>query len=131
MDHKGNLMIGDRQVFQEHYRLALAFAMSAALLLSGSTPAHAEATPEWTRVGAIRSLTAEQAAERRPVHVRGVVTVLSGWKSSFFLQDGSAGISVNRSSDAPELHQGQEVEIRGVTRSDDFPAIQSDPSKST
>jgi Resolvase, N terminal domain len=51
-----------------------------------------------TTVRAIRSLSPVQAAQARPVRIRGVVTVVSGWKSSFFFQDASFGISVDRTN---------------------------------
>jgi diguanylate cyclase (GGDEF)-like protein len=70
---------------------------------------------ELTTVRSVRALTPEQARQARPVRLRGVVTVLSGWKSSFFFQDATAGISVNRSNDSPAVQSGQQVEIRGVT----------------
>jgi diguanylate cyclase (GGDEF)-like protein len=106
-------MRADRQVTQicSAIRLILG-ALLCALVASHCT---AQQAAPLTQISAIRSLTAEQAREARPVHLRGVVTVLSGWKNSFFFQDESAGISVNRTSNSPELHQGQEVEVSGVT----------------
>jgi GGDEF domain-containing protein len=68
-----------------------------------------------TSVRQIRSLSSAQAAQALPVRLRGVVTVLSGWKSSFFLQDATSGISVDRTGNAPQLQPGQLVEIHGVT----------------
>jgi len=68
-----------------------------------------------TTVRDVRALNPDQAGQARPVRLRGVVTVLSGWKSSFFFQDATAGISVDRTSDSPELQSGQSVEIQGVT----------------
>jgi PAS domain S-box-containing protein len=66
-----------------------------------------------TTVRQVRSLSSEQAKQAQPVHVRGLVMVLSGWKNSFFLQDASGGISVDRQDASPELHSGDEVEITG------------------
>jgi len=65
---------------------------------------------ELTTVREVRALTPDQASEARPVRLKGVVTVLSGWKSSFFFQDSTSGISVNRLSDSPPLQPGQEVD---------------------
>jgi diguanylate cyclase (GGDEF)-like protein len=70
---------------------------------------------ELTEVREIRALTPQQAAQARPVRLRGIVTVPSGWKNSFFFQDGTAGISVDRSQASPQVQPGQLVEIRGVT----------------
>lgn len=88
----------------------LIFAIAAlSMRLSGQTPR------ELTTVRAIRALTPDQARQARPVRLRGVVTVLSGWKSSFFFQDATQGISVDRTNDSPQLLPGQSVEIQGVT----------------
>jgi len=42
------------------------------------------------------------------------VTALSGWKTSFFLQDATGAISVDR-EDAAEVHAGDEVELTGIS----------------
>jgi PAS domain S-box-containing protein len=88
---------------------------SLALLLAAVCPfrALAAATPLSTAAG-IRALSPDQAAAGVPVHLKGVVTALSGWKNSFFFQDSTAGISVDRLDDAP-VHSGETVEIEGVT----------------
>ena len=71
--------------------------------------------PALTKASAVRALTSDQARQARPVRLRGVVTVLSGWKSSFFFQDATSGISVDRSIDTPSVEAGQLVEIEGTT----------------
>jgi len=78
-------------------------------------PLQCQNSHELTTVREVRALAPNQASEARPVSLKGVVTVLSGWKSSFFFQDSTSGISVNRLSDSPPLQAGQEVELRGVT----------------
>jgi signal transduction histidine kinase len=83
--------------------------------LSGTSAVHAQDPPPVTTVSEVRALTPEQAGRKLPVRLRGVVTVLSGWRSSFFFQDATAGISVDRTTDSPQLAAGQEVEISGVT----------------
>jgi diguanylate cyclase (GGDEF)-like protein len=70
--------------------------------------------PALTRVGAIRILTPDQARQARPVRLTGIVTALSGWKNSFFLQDFSAGISVDRTDNA-DVKAGDLVELTGVS----------------
>jgi diguanylate cyclase (GGDEF)-like protein len=86
--------------------------------------AYGESGEAMTRVSAIRSLSAEEAGAKRRVHLRGVVTVVSGWKNSFFFEDAgggsSSGISINRESPTPAVHPGQEVEIVGVTSAGRF-----------
>jgi diguanylate cyclase (GGDEF)-like protein len=86
-------------------------------ILVAGTPQRLLAQPfrELTKVHDVRVLSSDEARQGRPVRLRGVVTVVSGWKFSFFLQDATSGISVERSSDLPELKPGQMVEVRGVT----------------
>lgn len=75
------------------------------------------------RCADVRALTREQAAEQRPVEVRGVVTfVFNEDANSFVMQDATEGIYVARRSsgqDPPELvgelRLGAEVTVRGVT----------------
>ncbi len=68
-----------------------------------------------TTVQAIRSLSPDTAAAHVPVHVRGVVTTLSGWKNSFFLQDSTMGISVDRSDGKSDVKAGDVVEVSGTS----------------
>ena len=82
----------------------------AALLLPSS--ASASALPYRT-AAEIRALSADQARLGHEIQVRGVVTNLSGWKNSFFFQDATAGISVDRLDTSPEVRPGDEVEIDG------------------
>jgi PAS domain S-box-containing protein len=63
----------------------------------------------------VRELTPAEAARGIPVRVRGVVTTSSGWKNSFFLQDSTAGISVNLKDQASRWHSGDLVDLEGVT----------------
>jgi diguanylate cyclase (GGDEF)-like protein len=86
--------------------------MAVMMLPVGMTaqPAHV-----LTAASQIRRMGEEQAAKGVAVHLRGVVTVPSGWKSSFFFQDGSSGISIDRAASEPAVKQGDEVEIDGVT----------------
>lgn len=67
-----------------------------------------------TRVQDIRELASEEAAKARPVKLKGVVLALSGWKNSFFLQDTSGGISVDR-TDSADVRAGDAVEVTGVS----------------
>ena len=73
---------------------------------------------QWSELSAIRqirNLSTEQASTNRRVRLRGIVTAVSGWKTSFFLQDPTSGISVDRFDGGPEVEAGQLVEILGVT----------------
>ena len=82
--------------------------------------------PPLTRIAEIRSLTREEAAEQRPVVVRGVVNYSGRGRSDFIIEDGSDGCFVSmESSEAPlsvdqikvvnSLEVGMLVEVRGVT----------------
>ena len=73
-----------------------------------------QATGTLSSVASIRHLTPEQATQKVPVHLVGVVTALSGFGQSFFVQDGTAGIAVDR-TDTLEVHVGDQVEITGVS----------------
>ena len=72
-------------------------------------------TAEITTIRAVRSLDSDAAGQGRPVRLRGVVTVLSGWKNSFFFQDKTSGISVDRIGDDTKVESGDLVEIGGRT----------------
>jgi len=67
-----------------------------------------------TTVRQIRALTPDQAREARPVRLNGVVTAFSGWRNSFFIQDATGGISVDR-TDHADVHLGDRVELIGVS----------------
>ncbi len=62
----------------------------------------------------VRQLTPEDAALAHPVHLSGVITAFSGYRNSFFLQDQTAGISVDR-TDFADAHVGDRVEVTGVS----------------
>jgi signal transduction histidine kinase/CheY-like chemotaxis protein len=94
-------------------RLTIAIPLVAICLTSEGI--WGEARQDLTSVSDIRALTLEQAQQGREVHLRGVVTARSGYESSFFVQDRTAGISVAWTNKLPEVRAGQLVEIRGVT----------------
>ena len=99
---------------------ALRFVIAALLYLA--SPAHsldsqAPLRPEkpLSSVGDIQSLSPERAASGVTVRIKGVVSVLSGWKDSFFLQEETEGIAVNRADGGPELEPGDIVLVDGTT----------------
>ena len=67
-----------------------------------------------TLVKEIRSLSPAETARGSHLQLKGVVTALSGWKNSFFVQDATGGISVDR-KDTADVRAGDEVEIDGVS----------------
>jgi signal transduction histidine kinase len=80
-----------------------------------------------TNAGDVLSLSAEQAASRMPISVRGVVTVAeAGWGARFFLQDSTGGIFVgNRSGPRPE--PGDLLEVSGFSSPGAFAPTVIDP----
>ncbi len=68
-----------------------------------------------TTVARIRALSKDQAARHLPVRLRGVVTVLPGWQDSFFVQDATGGIAVDRAEHGIALHAGDLVEVTGTS----------------
>jgi len=68
----------------------------------------------------VRELPSEKARLRHPIHVRGVVTYADKTQNDLFIQDSTAGIYVDYSQLAQQLHSGQYVEITGVSGTGDF-----------
>ncbi len=70
---------------------------------------------ELRTAAAVRALTAEQAPKQMPVRLRGVVTFFNEKLYSRFIQDETAGIYLQASTNTPLLFPGQLVEVAGVT----------------
>jgi PAS domain S-box-containing protein len=80
-----------------------------------------------TTIQQVRGLPPEEAERGLPVHLRGTVLLLSGWKNSFFFSDGSVAVSIDRNDTLPEVQSGDEVEVFGKTSAGRFaPIIVSD-----
>ena len=69
--------------------------------------------PYLEKVRQVRQLSSAEAERLIPVRLTGVVTDLSGYKNSFFFQDKTGGISVDR-TDSADVHAGDRVEIVGT-----------------
>jgi len=67
-----------------------------------------------TQVSHVRGLSLELASGALPVKLTGIVTDLSGYHNSFFLQDSTSGISVDRAEKA-EVRVGDRVEVTGTS----------------
>ena len=107
-------------------RLRMRAVHMVLLLVAGGVFARAT-QHELTTVKAIHALTPSEASQRLAVHLRGQVTVISTYKSSFFFKDGTGGISVERDTSLPKLHSGDRVELRGVTDASLFaPVVKSE-----
>lgn len=65
-------------------------------------------------ISQVRNLNPEQAARNVPVRLTGVVTAMPGYKNSFFVQDDTAGISVDR-TDHADVHPGDRVQLTGTS----------------
>jgi signal transduction histidine kinase len=97
--------------------LMLFFAWIAQAAPSATSPTTAPDPTELTTAAAVRQLTPEQAAQKRPVRIRGVVTYLSGVPQLLFVQDATGGVCVAgpRERDVRPIRPGTSVEIEGVT----------------
>ena len=74
-----------------------------------------EATAILTRVSAVRELSADKAARKLPVRLRGVVTYYNPTLADFFLQDDSGGIYIDQLKTPVNLRPGMTVEVSGTT----------------
>jgi PAS domain S-box-containing protein len=87
---------------------------AAAVLLFAFPAAKAQERKAPTSIKAIRSLSPADAGRGNRLQLKGVVTALSGWRNSFFVQDATGGVSVDR-KDIVDVHAGDEVEVDGIT----------------
>jgi signal transduction histidine kinase len=89
-----------------------------------SFPVRAQPAGEELRTAAaVRGLTVEQAQQRTPVRLRGVVTFFDASLYSRFLQDDTAGIYLRESTNTPTLLPGQLVEVEGMTSPGEYAPI--------
>jgi diguanylate cyclase (GGDEF)-like protein len=116
-EHGMNPGHSDSRESHRHTRLHLRLSSVLMILLSAIYCSIAVAQPvqELHTVRQLKALSAEQAGLNMPVRLRGTVTVLSGWKSAFFLEDATGGISIEPGENSPSLRAGDIVEVRGVT----------------
>ena len=108
---------------------ASALAVGSWLLLlaaSGTAPVGGKSPPPAKALqtaSEIRELTPEQAAQGRPVLLRGVVTFWDQSLFSRFVQDGTAGIYIQEMTNMPPVAQGQMVEVQGVTSPGEYAPV--------
>lgn len=107
----GLTTLGARAETAAHPLLA---AAPASQLHRKQTPIATGFSPILTQVKLVRQLSPEQAAHSVPVRLTGAVMDLSGWKNSFFFQDASGGISIDR-TDTADVHVGDQVEVIGTS----------------
>ena len=92
------------------------------------TAAAAEDLPLLTSVAAIRHLSAEEAARRYPVKVRGVVTYYDASWRLLFIQEASNGIFVHASDLEESFETGELVEVSGWSGPGEFAPEIDQPS---
>jgi hypothetical protein len=107
--------------------------LATALLLSAGSVGAAAAPPRdqppLTEVRQIRTLSAEEAALGRPVHLRGTVTYyhyLQEW-NPLFVQDATGGIYIQLGAGDAHVEPGDEVEVDGLTGPGRFAPLVVDP----
>jgi signal transduction histidine kinase len=81
------------------------------------------ATEELRTVAAVRGLTVQQAQQRMPVRLRGVVTFFDATLYSRFIQDETAGIYLRDFTNPELLEPGQLVEVEGVSSPGEYAPI--------
>ncbi|HYK90653.1 MAG TPA: OB-fold nucleic acid binding domain-containing protein, partial [Acidobacteriota bacterium] len=102
------------------------FVRAAAWMLAASCfsdPSYAwtqERLPLLSEVAQVRRLTAEEARQKYPVHLRGVLTYYMPELGVTFFQDSTAGIYIKVEGVAPQASAGDLVEVDGVTGPGDF-----------
>ena len=84
------------------------------------TPAGGE---ELTTAAAVRGLTVKQAQQPMRVHLRGVVTFFDEGLYKRFIQDDTAGIYLQASTNTPPLIPGQVVDVEGVSSPGEYAPI--------
>ncbi len=84
--------------------------------------------PLLTNVAAIRNLSADEAARRYPVKVRGVVTYYDASWRLLFIQEDRDGIFVHASELADEFSVGELVEVTGWSGPGEFAPEIDQPS---
>jgi PAS domain S-box-containing protein len=80
--------------------------------------------PTLTHVEQIRRMSVEEAGRGYPVRIRAVVTYYNWGADDLFIQDSTAGIWVSPGQTKLALHQGESVEVEGISGVGDLaPAI--------
>lgn len=100
---------------------------SLMVLLAGSVAIAAKPRPSITTAAGVRALTAAQANQKYPVHLRAVVTYFDRAAPEFFVQDETGGIWINWTPDLPEPHAGDLIDLEGTTTQIDFAPDIADP----
>jgi signal transduction histidine kinase len=78
---------------------------------------------EYDTIAGVRALSKEEAAKQMRVHLRAVVTFFDESMFSRFVQDNTAGIYLQASTNTPKLFPGQLVEIEGVCNPGEYAPV--------
>src|SRR5579864_811630 len=74
------------------------------------------------RAEQVRNLSAADAAQSRPVQLRGIVTYYDPRAPDLFIQDETAGIYIFCDRRLP-IERGQKIELMGITGAGDFAPV--------
>ncbi|MBI4660078.1 MAG: PAS domain S-box protein [Verrucomicrobia bacterium] len=97
-----------------HIRLPFIVVTALAASIIGEVSAQ-DPLPVLTKVKEVRELARNEAQRGYPVRLRGVVTGCDLARNLVFVQDSTAGISIEAKEQVARIEQGQSVEIEGVT----------------
>jgi signal transduction histidine kinase len=108
--------------------IVLGFALSlCGFLLASAAQVFAQSAPSetLTTAAAVRALSVEEAREQKPVRLRGVVTFFNESLFSRFIQDDTAGIYLQYSTNTPtpQLFPGQLVEVEGTSSPGEYAPV--------
>ncbi len=111
--------------FRRHQRPGCGWWFCVGAIVAGGlfSAAAQPAGEELRTAAAVRGLTVEQAQQRTPVRLRGVVTFFDELLYSRFVQDDTAGIYLRESTATPPLLPGQLVEVVGTTSPGEYAPI--------
>lgn len=101
-------------------RFGFRVLVAAALVARGSAQ---EPQPELRTAAAVRGLSAQEAQQKRPVRLRGVVTFFEENLYSRFVQDETAGVYLFDSALPVHCLPGQVVEVEGTTGAGEYAPI--------
>jgi len=93
------------------------------LAASNQSSGQAAQVEELRNAEQVRRLTPEEAGQRIPVRLRGVVTFYDEGLYSRFIQDSTAGIYLREMTNMPALTPGEEVEVEGVTSPGEYAPV--------
>jgi PAS domain S-box-containing protein len=96
---------------------------SSSILGTNTVGTPAAARPVLRRADQIRLLSSEEAAQRHPASLSGVVTCFYPSESILFVQDSTGGIFVYPMTAAPDIQVGDFLLVEGVTGPGNFAPI--------